>query len=187
MVNYGKFFLRGLNWGGDERCSANVRQLWNFRWIDLKAGFPLGEFVRANKQKANVIGWWWRQCLSPANQVASFSVRANKFAKWKTGLKGYVQVCSIPVYYMDKGILLATKTLVESIRHYIRDPRGVFFVCHAREWYIDKFPPFLLFFSKNGRRVQGLWSSAKTTFITFANNKKMLICLQVLLVYLLLL
>ncbi len=25
-------------------------------------------------------------------------------------------------YYMDKGILLATKTLVESIRHYIRDP-----------------------------------------------------------------
>ncbi len=22
-----------------------------------KAGFPLGEFIRANKQKANVIGW----------------------------------------------------------------------------------------------------------------------------------
>ena len=22
-----------------------------------KAGFPLGEFVRANKQKGNVIGW----------------------------------------------------------------------------------------------------------------------------------
>ncbi len=43
---------------------------------------------------------------------------------------------------MDKGILLATKTLVESIRHYIRDPSGVFSVCHAREWYIDKFPPF---------------------------------------------
>ena len=53
------------------------------------------------------------------------------------------------VYYMEKGILLATKTLIESIRHYIRDPSGVFSVCHAREWYIDKFPPFLLlFFSK---------------------------------------
>ena len=39
------------------------------------------------------------------------------------------------IYYMDKGILLATKTLVESIRHYIRDPSGVFSVCHAREWY----------------------------------------------------
>ena len=53
------------------------------------------------------------------------------------------------IYYMDKGILLATKTLVESIRHYIRDLSGVFSVCRAREWYIDKFPPFLLlFFSK---------------------------------------
>ena len=50
-----------------------------------KAGFPLGEFVRANRQKANVIGWWCRQCLSPANQIAFFSVRANKFTKWKTG------------------------------------------------------------------------------------------------------
>ncbi len=50
---------------------------------------------------------------------------------------------------MDKGILLAAKTLVESIRHYIRDPSGVFSVCHAREWYIDKFLPLLLlFFSK---------------------------------------
>ena len=63
-------------------------------WIDVtgqSAGistyprFPLGDFFRANKQKANVIGWWCRQCLSPANQVAFFSVRANKFAKWKTG------------------------------------------------------------------------------------------------------
>ncbi len=78
---------------------------------------------------------------------------------------------------MDKGILLATKTLVESIRHYIRDPSGVFSVCHAREWYIDKFPPFFCCFFQNGRRVQGLWSWAKTTFITFANKKKMLICL----------
>ncbi len=32
---------------------------------------------------------------------------------------------------MDKGILLATKTLVESIRHHIRDPSGVFSVYHA--------------------------------------------------------
>ncbi len=52
------------------------------------------------------------------------------------------------IYYMDKGILLETKILVESMRHYIRDPSGVFSVCHAREWYIDKFPPFLLFFFK---------------------------------------
>ena len=49
---------------------------------------------------------------------------------------------------MDKGILLATKTLVESICHYIRDPSAVFSVCHAREWHIDKFPSFLLLLSK---------------------------------------
>ncbi len=49
-------------------------------------------------------------------------------------------------YYMDRGILLAAKTLVKSIRHYIRDPSGVLSVCHACEWYIDKFPPFLLLF-----------------------------------------
>ena len=53
---------------------------------EFEARFPLGEFFRANKQKANVIGWCGNQCLSPANQVAFFSVRANKFAKWKTGL-----------------------------------------------------------------------------------------------------
>ena len=46
------------------------------------ARFPLGDdiFFRANKQKANVIGWCCFQCSSPANQVALFSVRANKFA-----------------------------------------------------------------------------------------------------------
>ena len=64
---------------------------------------------------------------------------------------------------MDKGILLATKTLVESIRHYIRDPSGVFSVCHAREWYIDKFPPFLLlFFSK--------WPLSSTGFVELSEG-----------------
>ena len=29
----------------------------NGREVGFKAGFPLGEFVRANKQKANMIGW----------------------------------------------------------------------------------------------------------------------------------
>ncbi len=33
---------------------ADCRRLMKTR---LKAGFPLGEFVRANKQKANMIGW----------------------------------------------------------------------------------------------------------------------------------
>jgi hypothetical protein len=37
----------------------------------------------------------------------------------------------ILIYYMDSGILLGTKTLVELIRHYIRDTVRVFSVCHA--------------------------------------------------------
>ena len=34
---------------------------------------------------------------------------------------------------MDRSVLLKTKTLVESINHYIRDPSDVFSVCHSRE------------------------------------------------------
>ena len=36
-------------------------------------------------------------------------------------------------YYMDRSVLLKTKTLVESINHYIREPSDVFSVCHSRE------------------------------------------------------
>ncbi len=46
---------------------------------------------------------------------------------------------------MDKGVLLATKTLVESICHYIRDPCGVFSVCNAREGHIDKMADEFIF------------------------------------------
>ena len=36
-------------------------------------------------------------------------------------------------YYMEKSVLLGTKPLVDSIRHFIRDPSGVFSVCHLCE------------------------------------------------------
>ncbi len=62
----------------------------------------------------------------------------------------YIYIC-IYIYYMDKGILLATKTLVESIRHYIRDPSGVFF---ASGISINS-RLFCCCFFQNGRRVQG--------------------------------
>ena len=79
---------------------------------------------------------------------------------------------------MDKGILLATKTLVESIRHYIRDPSGVFSVCHAREWYIDKFPPFLLlFFSKWPSSSRFVELSEDDIYNFCEQYKEMLICL----------
>ena len=36
----------------------------------------------------------------------------------------------IALYYMEESVLLGTKPLVDSIRHFIRDPSGVFSVCH---------------------------------------------------------
>ena len=40
---------------------------------------------------------------------------------------------NIRFYYMEKSVLLGTKPLVDSIRHFIRDPSGVFSVCHLCE------------------------------------------------------
>ena len=34
------------------------------------------------------------------------------------------------IYYIDESVLLGTKPLVDSLRHFIRDPSGVFSVCH---------------------------------------------------------
>ena len=36
-------------------------------------------------------------------------------------------------YYMEESILLGTKPLVNSICHVIRDPSGVFSLCHLCE------------------------------------------------------
>ena len=36
-------------------------------------------------------------------------------------------------YYMEESVLLGTKPLVDSKRHFIRDPSGVFSVCHLCE------------------------------------------------------
>ena len=42
------------------------------------------------------------------------------------------------IYYMEESVLLGTKPLVDSIRHFIRDPSGVFSVCHLCECRIVK-------------------------------------------------
>ena len=51
-------------------------------------------------------------------------------------------VCDALFYYMEESVLLGTKPLVDSIRHFIRDPSGVFSVCHLCEcrivqWRLD--------------------------------------------------
>ena len=70
-----------------------------------KACFPLGEFVRANREKSKLIGWRQTLTTSPPNHIRFLLVRAKKFAKWKTGLnklRQYVNTitpyqCDIPV------------------------------------------------------------------------------------------
>ncbi len=46
----------------------------------IKAGFPLGEFFRANRERSNLIGWRQTLTTSPANHIRFLLVRANKFA-----------------------------------------------------------------------------------------------------------
>ena len=37
------------------------------------------------------------------------------------------------IYYMEESVLLGAKPLVDSTRHFIREPSGVFSVCHFCE------------------------------------------------------
>ena len=48
-------------------------------------------------------------------------------------LVNVVKVSFTMIYYMKESVLLGTKPLVDSIRHFIRDPSGVFSVCHLCE------------------------------------------------------
>ena len=45
----------------------------------------------------------------------------------------FLYVINKQYYYMEESVLLGTKPLVDSIRHFIRDPSGVFSVCHLCE------------------------------------------------------
>ena len=47
----------------------------------------------------------------------------------------FVQIWAVRIcfYYVEESVLLGTKPLVDSIRHFIRDPSGVFSVCHLCE------------------------------------------------------
>ncbi len=56
-------------------------------WFKIsKDCFPLGKFVRANRENSNLIGWRQTLTTSPANHIRFLLVRAKEIAKWKTGL-----------------------------------------------------------------------------------------------------
>ena len=43
---------------------------------------------------------------------------------------------------MEESVLLGTKPLVDYMRHFIRDPSGVFSVCHLCDSMTSRFLPF---------------------------------------------
>ena len=53
--------------------------------------------------------------------------------KWDQQFDTMLNKAGKRIYYMEKSVLLGTKPLVDSIRHFIRDPSGVFSVCHLCE------------------------------------------------------
>ena len=71
----------------------------NFQFDFTKSGFPLDDFVRANREKSNLIGWRQTLTSSSANHIRFLHVRANKFAKWKTGLNSAGQLWVIPLQF----------------------------------------------------------------------------------------
>ncbi len=80
------WYYTWLPWTNKLYIGQTIFQLARCGYTQSKAGFPLGEFVRANRERSNLIGWRQTLTSSPANHVRFLLVRANKFAKWKTGL-----------------------------------------------------------------------------------------------------
>ena len=69
-------------------------------------------FSFSNKRKMNVIGWRCRQ-RQPASQVAFFSVRANKFTKWKTGFSNFYGLTKKFIYIESGQEKLVKEKLIE--------------------------------------------------------------------------
>ena len=84
---------------------------------------------------ARTISHEWAQPLE--HKIHIFSPPCNILYIYFTGKlltdQRHWQFCKHAIYYMEESVLLGTKPLVDSIRHFIRDPSGVFSVCHLCE------------------------------------------------------
>ena len=82
-------------------------------------------------------------CLYNKKNITRWLEDMNFMFSWQEqyltrSLRPLVRYCSCHskikfIYYIDEIVLLGTKPLVDSIRHFIRDPSGVFSVCHLCE------------------------------------------------------
>jgi hypothetical protein len=111
--------------GHDDACSVTQCTLpickyykqCSFNCIELGFFYDLNK-IEINLRYVDAIHW-----------LKNITIR--RFIAYKPPKCEINAACSSSVYYMDKGILLGTKTLVLIIRHYIRELSGVFSVCHA--------------------------------------------------------
>ena len=78
---------------------------------------------------------------------------------------------------MEESVLLGTKPLVDSIRHFMRDPSGIFFVCqlcecHVVQWHHDSHLLLLLNWFLESRLLFRIkeWQ-AGLHFSVFMSNK----------------
>jgi len=78
--------------------------------------------------------WNTNKCL--VRHLSNFNIANLPYFAWqrvKIDLRSRVTPPSNSRYYMEESVLLGTKPLVDSIRHFIWDPSGVFSVCHLCE------------------------------------------------------
>ena len=76
-------------------------------------------------RKVSPCGKFCRKKMADNSNLGKVSRSSYSFA--------YARAVNISCYYMEESGLLGTKPLVDSIRHFIRDPSGVFSVCHLCE------------------------------------------------------
>ncbi len=79
---YIQYYIKRLK-GMDQGQVFNVVQNLNSEF----AGFPLGKFVRANREKSNLIGWRQTLTTSPANHIRFLLVRAASYPGSSQGRK----------------------------------------------------------------------------------------------------
>ena len=94
------------------------------------------QYVYIIKRTLHVSSKIWSLCYSWQEQYLTRSLRSLvRYCSCHSNIKfisSRHRVIS-PIFYIDRSVLLGTKPFVDSIRHFIQDPSGVFSVCHLCE------------------------------------------------------
>ena len=81
-----------------------------------------------NISNKNIQSWKYKYKKESITSYSSFTL-SRRSSEHKNKL----------IYYIDESVLLGTKPLVDSRCHFIRDPSGVFSVCHLCECRIVRW------------------------------------------------